>query len=69
MLRNKFRKFTGIIILLVFGFAIYKFGQQTQGNQYLWPALLAGFKFLAFLALVLGGVYLYDRRLKKGSQP
>lgn len=68
MLKNKFRKFTGIVILLVFAFAIFKFAQQTQGNEYVWPAVVAGLKFLAFLAAVLGAVYYFDRRLKKESQ-
>lgn len=68
MLKNKFRKFTGILILLVFAFAIFKFAQQTQGNEYLWSAVAAGFKFLAFLAAVLGAVYYYDQRLKKRSE-
>lgn len=68
MLRNKFRKFTGIVIVLVFAFAIFKFAQQTQGNEYVWPAVAAGVKFLAFLAAVLGAVYYYDQRLKKRSQ-
>jgi hypothetical protein len=66
VLKNTFRKFTGGVILLVFGIAIFRFIQQTSNNQYVGGAVAFGLKFLLFLALVLWVVYLLDRRMKKG---
>lgn len=68
MLRNKFRKFVGILILVVFGVAIYRYAQQTSGNPYVSGAIFSGLKFLLFLALVLWVVYLADRRMKKREE-
>jgi di/tricarboxylate transporter len=66
VLKNSFRRLLATIILLVFGLAVYRFVQQTQGNPYVGGALASGLKLLLFLALVLWAVYLFDRRLKRG---
>lgn len=68
MLRNKFRKLVGIIILAVFGLAVYRYAVQTSGNPYVAGAIFSGVKFLLFLALVLWVVYLADRRMKKREE-
>jgi membrane protein implicated in regulation of membrane protease activity len=68
MLRNKFRKFVGIVILLVFGVAIVRFAAQTSGNPYVGGAMAFGLKVVLFLALVLWLVYLFDRRVNKRQQ-
>jgi di/tricarboxylate transporter len=65
VLRNTFRKVVGVVILLVFGLAVVRFAQQTAGNPHVGGAVASGFKFILFLALVLGLVYLADRRLKR----
>lgn len=65
MLRNKFRKFTGILIVLVFGLALVRFIQQTQGNEYIGGAVSFSLKVGLFLALVVFLVYLFDRRINK----
>lgn len=68
MLRNKFRKFLGILIVLFFGVAIVRFAQQTMGNPYVGGALTFGLKVVLFLALVLWLVFLFDRRINKHRQ-
>ncbi|HYG57628.1 MAG TPA: hypothetical protein VD902_06135 [Symbiobacteriaceae bacterium] len=68
MMKNTFRKLIGILILGIFGVAIYRYVQVTATNSYVGEALAFGLKVLLFLALVLYLVYLYDRRLKKGQQ-
>lgn len=68
MLKNSFRKFTGILILLVFGVAIVQFFRQTSDNPFMGNALGFGLKILLFLALVLWVVFLFDRRLNKRQQ-
>jgi membrane protein implicated in regulation of membrane protease activity len=68
MLRNKFRKFIGIVILVVFGVAIVRFAAQTSGNLYVGGALAFGLKVVLFLALILWLVYLFDRRVNKRQQ-
>jgi threonine/homoserine/homoserine lactone efflux protein len=65
MLRNRFRKGMGLIILVLFFVAIGRYFAQTAGNPYLWSALSAGLVFTLFLAVVVGAVYLIDRRIKK----
>ncbi len=65
MLKNTFRKLMGLIILIVFGVAIVRFVQQTQGNEYVGGALASGLKLLLFLALLLYVVFLIDRRMKR----
>ncbi|HYF80702.1 MAG TPA: hypothetical protein VD973_26630 [Symbiobacteriaceae bacterium] len=68
MLKNTFRKFTGILILLVFGVAVIQFFRQTSSDPYLWNALAFGSKIVLFLALVLWLVFLADRRMNKRQQ-
>ncbi|MDF2631186.1 MAG: hypothetical protein K0R39_5017 [Symbiobacteriaceae bacterium] len=68
MLKNTFRKFTGILILLVFGVAVIQYFRQTASDPYLWDALGFGSKIILFLALVLWVVFLADRRMKKRQQ-
>jgi hypothetical protein len=65
MLRNKFRRVMGILIVVVFGLAIVRFAQQTSSSQYIGGALASGAKFLLFLAVLVWGLYLFDRRMKK----
>ena len=65
MLKNTFRKLTGIIILLVMGIAVVQYFRMTSGNALVGSALAFGMKFVLFLALVLYVVFLFDRRLKK----
>jgi hypothetical protein len=65
MLRNKFRKFTGGLILLVFLIAVFQFFRQTRDNEFVGSALAAGIKLLLGLAIILWVVYLLDRRMKK----
>lgn len=68
MLKNTFRRLIGYLILIVFGIAIFRFVQQTWGNQY----LLAAVGWGSVLIILLGGVlylaYLFDRRMKKREQ-
>ncbi len=68
MLKNTFRKLVGILILVVFGVAIYRYAQQTSGNPYVAGAIFSGAKFLLFIALVLWVVYMADRRMKKREE-
>lgn len=68
MLKNTFRRFTGILILLVMGLAIVQFFRQTATHPYLGNALGFGLKVLLFLALVLYVVFLFDRRINKRQQ-
>lgn len=68
MLKNTFRRVTGILVLLVFGVAVFQFVRQTSDNPYLGNALAFGLKVILFLALVLWVVFLFDRRLKKRQQ-
>lgn len=68
MLKNTFRRVTGVLLLAVFGVAIWQFFRQTAGNEYVGGAVAFGAKVLLFIALVLWLVYLYDRRLKKNRQ-
>ena len=65
MLRNKFRKIMGVVVVLVMGVAIWQYIRQTSGNEYVAGALFSGLKFLLFLALVLWLVYFFDRRSRK----
>lgn len=65
MLRNRFRKFIGLLIVAVFGVVVYRYAGQTSGSEHVAVALMSGLKFLLFLALILWVVYLADRRLKK----
>lgn len=64
MLRNTFRKAVGMLILMVFGLAIFRFAAQTQGNPYVGSALAFGFKVILVLALALALAYLFDRRIR-----
>ena len=68
MLKNTFRKVTGILILLVFGVAIFQFIRQTSSDPFLGNALAFGLKVILFLALVLYAVFLFDRRINKRQQ-
>lgn len=68
MLRNSFRRFTGLVIMVVFGIAIFQFFRQTQGNPFVGGALASGAKLLLLLALVLWLFYLLDRRINRRPQ-
>lgn len=68
MLRNRFRKLVGVLILLVMGVAVFQYLRQTSGNQYVADAIFSGLKLLLALALILWLVWLYDRRLKKREE-
>lgn len=68
LLRNRFRKLVGVLILLVMGVAVFQYLRQTSGNEYVVDAIFSGMKFLLVLALVLWLVWLYDRRLKKRAE-
>lgn len=65
MMRNTFRKVMGAVILLAFGVGIYAYIRQTRGNAFVGSALGFGLKVLLFLALVLGVVYMIDRRVNR----
>jgi hypothetical protein len=68
MLRNKFRRFTGGLILFTFLIAIGVYIQKTWGNPAIWGALGSGITLLALFGLVLWAAYLADRRLRKREQ-
>lgn len=68
MLKNRFRKLVGVLILLVFALAVVQFTRQTAGNAFVGPALLSGLGFLAFLAAVLGLAYWADRRTRQAGR-
>lgn len=68
MLKNTFRKIMGVLIVVIFGVAVYQFTQQTSGNEYVRDALIAGTKFLLALFLVVWGLHQFDQRMKKRPQ-
>lgn len=68
MLRNSFRKFTGILILLVFGVAVFQFSRQMTGDANVLGALSSGAWLLAFFAAVVGLAWLADRRLRQRGE-
>lgn len=62
MLKNTFRKLVGILILIIFGVAVFQFTRQTSGNEHVAPALTSGIWLLSFLAVVIGLAWWVDRR-------
>lgn len=68
MLKNTFRKIMGILIVVIFGIAVYRFAQQTSGNEYVLDALITGVGFLLFLFVLVWGLYQFDRRMKRRPQ-
>jgi hypothetical protein len=68
VLKNTFRKLTGILILLVMGVAVFQYVRATEGSPLVASALGSGLKLLLFLGLVLYVVFLFDRRLKKNQR-
>ncbi|HEY3369131.1 MAG TPA: hypothetical protein VGK74_29095 [Symbiobacteriaceae bacterium] len=65
MLRNRFRMFTGVLVLLAFGVGVFAYIRQTRGNPYVGEAMSFGIKIVLFLAIILGVVYLIDRRVNQ----
>ena len=63
--KNGFRMAMGILLMLVFGVGIYAFVRQTSGNAYVGGALAFGAKVILFLVLVVGLVYVADRRINQ----
>lgn|GEM_PF-1814068 len=68
MLKNTFRRLVGILILVVFGIAIFQFSRQTAGNAYLWDALSAGFWLVVFLFAIVGLAGWVDRRKRRHGE-
>ncbi len=68
MLKNTFRKLIGYLIVIVFGIAIFRFVQQTWGNQYVLAAIGWGSALIILVGGVLYLAYLFDRRMKKREQ-
>jgi hypothetical protein len=68
MLRNKFRRFTGGLILFTFLIAIGIYIEKTWGNPAIWGALGWGMTLLALFGLVLWVAYRADRRLRNQEQ-
>lgn len=68
MLKNTFRRLIGYLIVIVFGIAIFRFVQQTWGNQYVLAAIGWGSALIILLGGVLYLAYLFDRRMKKREQ-
>lgn len=67
MLKNRFRKLVGVLILLVFGVAVIRFVQQTGHNPYVGGAVATGLKLFLSLGLILGLIFLFDRRVNRGK--
>lgn len=62
MLKNRFRKLVGILLIIVFAIAVVQYFRQTSGNPYAVAALTSGMWLLAFLASVVGLAWWVDRR-------
>lgn len=65
MLRNKFRRFIGLLILATFGLAVFQYARVTSGSPFVLDALKSGFILLAFLAAVVFLMFQVDKRMKK----
>lgn len=68
MLKNTFRKLVGILILLVFGVAVFQFIRQTIGNEHVLAAISSGMWLLAFFAAVVGLAWWADRRMRRRGE-
>jgi hypothetical protein len=68
MLKNTFRKLVGILILIVFGVAVFQFTRQTSGNQYVLGALGSGLWLLAPMVAVIGLAWWADRRMRRRGE-
>lgn len=68
MLKNTFRKLVGLLILIVFGVAVFQFTRQTSGNEYVSGALLSGLQVLAPFAVVIGLAWWADRRMRSRGE-
>ncbi|MFZ5824658.1 MAG: hypothetical protein ACOY94_10050 [Bacillota bacterium] len=68
MLKNTFRKLIGILILLVFGVAVFQFIRQTGDNEHVLAAVASGMWLLAFFAAVIGLAWWVDRRMRRRGE-
>ncbi len=68
MLKNTFRKLVGILVVIVFGIAVFQFSRQTAGNEYVSGALVSGIWVLAFLAAIIGLAAWVDRRKRRQGE-
>lgn len=65
MLKNRFRKLVGILLVAVFGVAVFQYFRQTAGNQYVVAAFSSGLWLLVFLAVIIGLAWTVDRRKRQ----
>ena len=62
VLKNRFRKLVGILLIIVFAVAVVQYFRQTSGSPYMVAALTSGMWLLAVLAAVVGLAWWVDRR-------
>lgn len=62
MLKNRFRRLVGILLIVVFAVAVVQYFRQTSGNPYVGAALTSGMWLLAVLSAVIGLAWWVDRR-------
>ncbi len=62
VLKNRFRKLIGLLVLALFGVAVAQYFRQMAGNPYVLSALGSGMWMLLLLAAVLAAVWWADRR-------
>lgn len=68
MLKNRFRKLIGVLVIVIMLVAIVRYVQQTAGTGYMWSSLLSGAMLIGVLFGILWLVYRYDQRLKKREE-
>lgn len=68
MLKNTFRRFVGMLILLTFAVAVGVYIFKTWGNSFVWGALGWGLSLLAIFAAVLWVAYRADKRLRANER-
>lgn len=68
MLKNTFRKLVGVLVLIVFGVAVFQFIRQTTGNQYVLGALTSGMWLLGFFAVIIVLAGWVDRRKRRRGE-
>lgn len=65
MLKNTFRRFVGMVILITFLIAIGVYIYKTWGNSFVWGALGWGLSLLGIFAAVVWVAARADRRIRE----